>query len=161
MHRAAFSVFTECVLPCGFESAIFPCSSVVLPLRGARSPRPQHPGSGHFRVFISLQSFSPKLAPLGEAGARPVQYPDQCVCVSVTVTSVSVTPWTVASQAPLSMESSRQEHLIRLLFPPLGDLAHPGIDPESPALKGRYFTAEPSGKPHPDLNPLQKVRASP
>ena len=59
------------------------------------------------------------------------------------------------------MESSRQEHLSRLPFPPPGDLPHPGIDPESPTLTGRYFTAESSRKPHPDLTPLQKVRASP
>ena len=33
-----------------------------------------------------------------------------CVCVSRSVISDSATPWTVARQAPLSMEFSRQEH---------------------------------------------------
>ena len=28
-----------------------------------------------------------------------------------------------------------------------GDLPHPGIEPESPALAGRFFTTEPPGKP--------------
>ena len=42
-----------------------------------------------------------------------------------------VTPWTVAYQAPLSMEFSRQEHWTRLPFPSLGDLLDPGIEPES------------------------------
>ena len=42
-----------------------------------------------------------------------------------------VTPWTVAYQAPLSMEFSRQEHWTRLPFPSLGDLPDPGIEPES------------------------------
>ena len=29
------------------------------------------------------------------------------------------------------------------------DLPNPGIEPESPALAGRFFTAEPLGKPWP------------
>ena len=33
-----------------------------------------------------------------------------CVCVCCSVVSDSVTPWTVALQAPLSMEFSRQEY---------------------------------------------------
>ena len=35
----------------------------------------------------------------------------------------------------------------RLLFPTLGDLFHPGIEPASPALTGGFFTTEPPGKP--------------
>ena len=44
------------------------------------------------------------------------------------------TPWTVAHQAPLSMGFSRQEYWSGLPFPSPGDLPHPGIEPESPAL---------------------------
>ena len=44
------------------------------------------------------------------------------------------TPWTVAYQAPLSMRFSSQEYWSGLPFPSLGDLAHPGIEPGSPAL---------------------------
>ena len=33
-------------------------------------------------------------------------------------------------------------------FPPPGDLSDPGIDPESSALAGGFFTTEPPGKPH-------------
>ena len=33
-------------------------------------------------------------------------------------------------------------------FPPPGDLPDPGIEPESPALTGRFFTTEPPGKPY-------------
>ena len=40
-----------------------------------------------------------------------------------------VIPWTVAHQAPLSMEFSRQEYWSGLPFP------SPGIKPESPALQ--------------------------
>ena len=51
-----------------------------------------------------------------------------CVCVSCSVVSNSVNPWTVAHQAPLSMGFSRQEHWSGLPFPSPGDL---------PNLKGR------------------------
>ena len=44
------------------------------------------------------------------------------------------TPWTVAHQAPLSMEFSRQEYWSGLPFPSPGDLPDPGIEPRSPAL---------------------------
>ena len=58
-----------------------------------------------------------------------------------------VTPWTVARQAPLSMEFSQQEFLSELPFPSPGDLPDPGIKPAFPALAGRFFTSEPPGKP--------------
>ena len=45
-----------------------------------------------------------------------------------------VTPWTVAHQAPLSVEFSRQEYWSRLPFPSPGDLPHPGLEPRSPTL---------------------------
>ena len=41
----------------------------------------------------------------------------------------------------------RHEYWGGLLFPPLGDLPNPGIEPTYPALAGRFFTAEPPGKP--------------
>ena len=44
------------------------------------------------------------------------------------------TPWTVAHQAPLSMEFSRQEYWSGLPFPSPGDLPDAGIEPRSPAL---------------------------
>ena len=51
------------------------------------------------------------------------------------VISDSATPWTVALQALLSMEYSRQEYWSGLPFTPPGDLPDPGIKPESPALQ--------------------------
>ena len=53
--------------------------------------------------------------------------------LSCSVVSDSATPWTVAFQAPLFMEFSRQEYLSGLLFPYPGDLPDPGIKPMSPA----------------------------
>ena len=58
-----------------------------------------------------------------------------------------VTPWTVAHQAPLSLEFSRQEFWSGLPFPSPGDLPKPGIEPRSPALQADALTSEPSGKP--------------
>ena len=52
------------------------------------------------------------------------------------------TPWTVASQAPLSMGFSRQEHWSGLPFPSPGDLPDPGIKPESPAFQADSLLTE-------------------
>ena len=60
------------------------------------------------------------------------------------------TPWTVAYQAPLSMEFSRQEYWSRLPFPPPGALPYPRIEPvslASPALAGGFFTTVAPVKP--------------
>ena len=53
------------------------------------------------------------------------------------------TPWTVARQAPLPLEFSRQGYWNGLPFPTPGDLPHPGMEPPSPAsptLAGGFFT---------------------
>ena len=60
---------------------------------------------------------------------------------------LSMTPWTVAHQAPLSMGFPRQEYWNGLPFPSLGDLSSPGIKPMSPAVAGRFFTTEQPGNP--------------
>ena len=56
-------------------------------------------------------------------------------------------PWTVACQAPLSMEYSRQEHWSGSPFPSPDDLPDPGIKPVSPALQADALPYEPPGKP--------------
>ena len=52
------------------------------------------------------------------------------------------TPWTVAYQAPLSMEFSRQEYWSGLLFPSPGDLPNSGIEPRSSTLRADFLTTE-------------------
>ena len=49
-----------------------------------------------------------------------------CVC--------AVTLWTIAHQATLSIDFSRQEYWSRLPFPPPGELPNPGIKPASLCL---------------------------
>ena len=63
--------------------------------------------------------------------------------LSCKVISDSATPWTVAHQAPLSMEFSKQEYWSGLPFPSPGDLPDSGIERLSPALAGGFFTTEP------------------
>ena len=53
------------------------------------------------------------------------------------------TPWTVARQAPLSVEFSRQEYWSRLPLPSPGDLCDPGINTESPARQANSLPSEP------------------
>ena len=53
------------------------------------------------------------------------------------------TPWTVAYQAPLSMEFSSQDYWSGLPFPSPGDLPNPGIEPRSPALQTGALPSEP------------------
>ena len=59
-----------------------------------------------------------------------------------------VMPWTVARQAPLSMEFSRQEYWSGLPFPSPGNLLYPGIKPGSPALQADSLLTELQGSPN-------------
>ena len=59
-----------------------------------------------------------------------------------------MTPWTVASWAPLSMGFPSQEYWSELPLPPPGDLPNPGIKPpDYPALTGGSFTTGSLGTP--------------
>ena len=82
-------------------------------------------------------------------GRLPPRHIFCCVCVLSCVWFFE-TPGTVACQAPLSMEFSRQEHWSELLFPTPGDLPNPRTKPRflvPPVLAGRFFPTEPPGKP--------------
>ena len=77
-------------------------------------------------------------------------------CPSLSRVRLFATPWTVARQAPLSMEFSSQEYCLeflptqgywsRLPFPPPGDLPDPGIKPLSHALQADSLPSELPGK---------------
>ena len=69
------------------------------------------------------------------------------------VSNYFTTPWTVARQAPLSMEFPRQEYWSGLPFPSLGDLPKSGIKPGSPTLQ-----SELPGKPNKASITLQSWR---
>ena len=57
-----------------------------------------------------------------------------------------MTLWTIALQAPLSLEFSRQEYWRGLPCSSPGDLPNPGIEPGSPALQADSLPSEPPGK---------------
>ena len=67
------------------------------------------------------------------------------VSVSRSVVSDSLTPWTVAHQAPLLRELSRQEYWSGLPCPPPGDLLYPGIKPRAPVLQADSLPSESRG----------------
>ena len=76
----------------------------------------------------------------------PLDYKPPYVCMLSHVWLL-LTSWTIAHQAPLSMEFSRQEYWSRLPFPSPGHLPNPEIKPTSPALAGEFLTTAPPGKP--------------
>ena len=55
------------------------------------------------------------------------------------------TPWTVACQAPLPMEFSKQGYWSGLPFPSPGDLSKPGMEPGSTALQADSLPTELQG----------------
>ena len=70
----------------------------------------------------------------------------------------SVTLWTVAYQAPLSMGFSRQEYWSGAAMPSSRDLPDTGIKPTFPALAGGFFTTEPPGTCLASSNSFEAVR---
>ena len=58
-----------------------------------------------------------------------------------------VTPGTVAHQASLSMEFSKQECWSGLPFPFPENLPNPGFEPRSPVLQADSLPFDPPGKP--------------
>ena len=75
-----------------------------------------------------------------------------CGCLHVTILCVYlwlcrvqlfITTWTVAHQASLSVEFSRQEYWSGLPFSSPGDLPNPRTEPRSPALQADSLLSEP------------------
>ena len=65
---------------------------------------------------------------------------------SLSRVQLLATPWTVACQAPLSMEFSRQEYWSGFSFPSPRNLPNPGIEPGSSTLQTNSLPSEPSGR---------------
>ena len=73
-----------------------------------------------------------------------------CILSCFSCVQLSVTPWTIARQAPLSMGFSRQEYWSGLPCPFPRDLPDPGTEPESlmsPALAGEFFITSTTWEP--------------
>ena len=80
---------------------------------------------------------------------KVINYYSISLVKSLSRVRLFVTPWTVAYQAPQSMEFSRQEYWSGLPFPSPGDLPDPGIEPGPPTLQADASLSEPPGKPPP------------
>ena len=65
------------------------------------------------------------------------------VCLVAQACPTLCNPWTVAYEAPLSMEFSRQEFWSGFPCPPPGNLPNPGIKPRSPSLQADSLPSEP------------------
>ena len=123
-------------------------------------PSPVTPRTGCCLCFGSVSSFFPDLflhwSPVAywtptDLGSSSFRYHHLGVKVKVKLLShvrLFVTPWTVAHQAPPSMEFSRQEYCSGLPFPSPGDLPDPGIEPGSPALQAHALPSEPPKNPN-------------
>ena len=75
------------------------------------------------------------------------EYKKEYICQSLSWVRFFATPWTVACQASLSMEFSREEYWSGLPFPSPADLPNPRIEPKSPALQADSLPSEPPVKP--------------
>ena len=67
---------------------------------------------------------------------------------STYTVTLFVMPRTIAHQAPLSLEFSRQEYWSELPFPSPRGLPYPGIKPRFPAFQADFLSPEPLRKPH-------------
>ena len=72
-----------------------------------------------------------------------------CLVCHFSPVQLFATLWTVALQAPLSMEFSRQEYWSGLPFPSSANLPDPGSNPGLPHCRKIFFflPSEPPGKP--------------
>ena len=80
--------------------------------------------------------------------------------VSHSRVQLFVIPWTVACQAPLSMEFFGQEYWSGLPSPSPGDLPDPGTELRSPALQADSLPSEPPGKPGCIVTKLSEIMFS-
>ena len=97
-------------------------------------------------VLITCQGSISRTIMIGDLGPWHLSELLVVFVYSLSPVQLSVTPWTVACQAPLSMGFLRQEYWSELPFPSSGDVPDPGMEPASPALTGRFFTAEPASQ---------------
>ena len=73
-----------------------------------------------------------------------------CCVQSLSHVQLFVTPWTIAHQAPLPVEYSRQEYWREEPFPLPKDLPNPETEPTSPlspTMTGGFFTLSQLGSP--------------
>ena len=70
-------------------------------------------------------------------------------------------PWTVANQAPPSIQLSRQQYWSGLPFPSPGDIPDPGIEPRSPPLQADTLPSELPRKPTATATAAKSLQSCP
>ena len=99
------------------------------------------------RVWNEETSFSLSTFWIPSYLQKHLHLPYVCMYQGLSQVNLFVTQQTVAHQASLSMEFSRQEYWSGLPFPSPGNLPNPGTEPGSPALQADSLLSEPLGKP--------------
>ena len=102
--------------------------------------RVQHPHS--------CLCFMKTISHLGHQMALSIHAHPRHMCACLVVSDSFATPWTVAREAPLPVEFSRQRYWNGLSFLIPGDLPDPGIEPTSlvsPTLAGIFSITAHSG----------------
>ena len=99
-------------------------------------------------ITASRQAKEIKVIQIQREEVKLVLYADDmilymCVLISQSCLTLCDPMETVAHQAPLSMEFSRQESWSELPFPFPGDLPDPGIEPKSPAVQADSLLTKP------------------
>ena len=117
-------------------------ASSLLPWRELRVRNQKECQRSYSRKLVRPGLESTCVYPKVLAINQPTKLP-ACVLSRFSPVWLSVSLWTAAHQAPLSMGFTRQEYWSGLPFPSPGDLPHQGIKPTSlmsPALAGKFFT---------------------
>ena len=102
-------------------------------------PRTSQQGCSQSTLYPNQQTASFCTQPSQECGLKrdekkmTLGTKIKCKLSRSVVSDSSVTPWTVARQAPLSRGFPRQEHCSGLPFPSPGELRDTRIEPASPA----------------------------
>ena len=97
-------------------------------------------------IFKALVSFAKLLEPPVHCMFISSSWTKCAEVKSLSHVQLFATPWTAASQAPLSMGFSRQQYWSGLPFPSPGDLPDSGIEPRSPALQAGALPSKPPRK---------------
>ena len=97
-------------------------------------PPPDFPFGNHKFIFNTCKSAF-------------VSEMSSCIVKSLNCVRLFVTPWTVVSQASLSMGFSKRGYWSGVPLPSPGDLSNPGIEPGSSALQAEALPSEPPRKP--------------
>ena len=105
-------------------------------------------------LSVNVAVKNTKAFPFQGKKRKPRKLEDVCVCdvyacaVAVSRVQLSVIPWSIAQQAPLSMGFSRQEYWSGLPFPSPGDLPDPGMESGSPSWQVASLPLSHLGSPY-------------